>query len=569
MVLPLVVLIGLVLCVALARRNEVSGRELERLDGLEQLLASRATSIALGAINAVLVWWWVGWHRNPAPMVQDEAAYLLQAALFARGRWAGEAPPLPEFFAQMHVLTDPVLASKYPPGLSLLLTPFVAIGFAILGPMVFAAITGALIFILARRAAGGPVALLTWLLWSSGSALLRYQASFLSQTASVALWLATLYFVLEYRAHHRSRTLVAIGACVGMLAITRPVTAVALAIPVGVIVVREVWRTRAWRALAPATLAAAAIIALLPLQNRMTIGDWRLSPLVAYSTRYTPFDFPGFGYAATRELAPLPPDLDTLRTFLTEARRQHTLRALPATLRSRAWHAALDVFTGWRAPLLLFALLGALAMPAVGLFALAASVGLLLTHVFHAHWAHWTAYYFEGYPAIVFASATGLWAFAEWVIRRRAVWRRLQRGLASDLRVRAAMVALCAFVLIPATIVLPRYRAAWQRTTTYQRRFQTALGLIERESPRSIVFVDYGRDHDVHSSLVWNVPDLATAKTWIAHERGPDDLRLMRLAPDRRAYIFRADEGVLTRLPSLAELERNVATARGSSVRPQ
>jgi hypothetical protein len=122
------------------------------------------------------------------------------------------------------------------------------------------------------------------------------------------------------------------------------------------------------------------------------------------------------------------------------------------------------------------------------------------------------------------------------------------------------MVALCAFLLIPAMVVLPRYRAAWQRTTTYQRRFMTALSLIERESARSIVFIDYGRDHDVHASLVWNVPDLATAKTWIAYERGPDDLRLMRLAPERRAYIFRADEGRLTRLPPLPELEKIVAT---------
>lgn len=560
MVLPLGVLIGLVLCVALARRNEVSGRELARLDRLEHILASRATPIVLGIINALLVWWWVGWERNPAPMIQDEAAYLLQAALFARGRWTGNAPPLPEFFAQMHVLTEPVLASKYPPGLSLLLTPFVAIGFTSLGLMAFAAITGALIFVLARRVAGGFVALLTWILWSSGSALLRYQGLFLSQAATVALWLGAFYFVLEYHARRQSWTLAAIAACVGMLAITRPVTAVALAIPVGIVVLRDVAHARAWRAFLLAAVVGAGILAVLPLQNRMTTGDWRLSPLVVYSTRYTPFDFPGFGYTATREVAPLPPDLDSLRAFLTEARRQHTLPALPATLRSRAWYATLDIFTGWRASLLLFALLGALAMPTVGLVALAASFGLLLTYAFHAHWAHWTAYYFEGYPAIVFASATGLWAFAEWVIRRRPVWRRFELGARSDLRVRAAMVAVCAFLVIAATIVLPRYRAAWQRTTTYQRRFMTALSIIERESPRAIVFVDYGRNHDVHSSLVWNVPDLGTAKTWIAYERGRDDLRLMRLAPDRRAYIFHADEGRLTRLPPLTELEKIVAT---------
>jgi hypothetical protein len=559
MVLSLVVLVGLLLCVVLARRNEVSGRELERLDRLEHILASRATPIALGVINALLVWWWVGWHRNPAPMIQDEAAYLLQAALFARGRWTGEAPPLPEFFAQMHVLTEPVLASKYPPGFSLLLTPFVAIRFAALGPMVLAGITGALVFVLARRIAGGPVALLTWILWSSGSALLRYQGSFLSQTATVALWLATLYSVLEYRTHHRPAALVAMGTWVGMLAITRPVTAVALAVPVGIVVVPEVWRLRAWRSLALAAVLAAAIVGVLPVQNRMTTGDWRLSPLVTYSTQYTPFDFPGFGYTATRQLAPLPPDLDSVRTFLTEARRQHTVPALPATLSSRAWYATLDIFAGWRAPFFLFALLGVVAMPTAGLFALATSVSLLLTYAFHAHWSFWTAYYFEGYPAIVFASAVGLWAFAEWVMRRRPVWRRLQLASADDVRVRAAVVALCAFVLIPATIVLPRYRAAWQRTTIYQRRFMTALSLIERESPRSIVFVDYGRDHDVHSSLIWNVPDLAAAKTWIAYERGPDDLRLMRLAPDRRAYVFRADEGRLTKLPPLEELEKIVA----------
>ena len=558
MVLPLIVLVGLVSCIALAQHIEVSSRELARLDRLEHILASRTTPIVLAVINALLVWWWVGWYRNPAPMVQDEAAYLLQAALFARGRWVGEAPLLPEFFAQMHVLTEPVLASKYPPGLSLLLAPFVAISFAVLGPMVFAAITGALTFVLARRVAGGLVALLTWILWSSGSALLRYQGSFLSQTVTVALWLGTFYFVLEYRAHQRTRTLVAIAVCVGMLAITRPVTAVALAIPVGVIVVRDVWHTRAWRSFFLATVVGAAIVSLLPLQNRMTTGDWRLSPLVMYSTKYAPFDFPGFGYMATRDLAPLPPDLDSLRTFLTEARRQHTVPALPATLRSRAWYATLDIFTGWRAPLLLFALLGVLTMPTAGLVALVASIGLLLTYVFHAHWAHWTAYYFEGYPAIVFASAVGLWAFAESVIRRRPVWRRFEPGFRSDVRVRAATVALCAFILIPATIVLPRYRAAWQRTVTYQRRFTTALSLIERESARSIVFVDYGPNHDVHSSLVWNVADLATAKTWIAYERGADDLRLMRLVPDRRAYIFHADEGRLTRLPSLTELEKIV-----------
>jgi hypothetical protein len=558
---PFTVLAGLLLCVALLRQKILSRRDIEHLDRIEQYLAARATPVVLGIVNALVVWWWMGWYVDPAPVIQDEAAYLLQAGLFARGRWTGAAPPLPEFFAQMHVLTEPVLASKYPPGLSLLLTPFLAINFPALGPMVFAAITGALIFVLARRIGNGPIALLTWLLWTSGSALLRYQASFLSQTLSLPLWLGTLYLLLEYRARRRLWALASMGGCLGMLAITRPVTAVALAVPVSVVLVRDAWRTRAWRPLALAALAGTALVAILPLQNRMTTGDWRLSPLVAYSRKYTPFDFPGFGYSATREPARLPLDLAMVRDFLTDARRRHTLPALPGTLWSRIRYATRDVFGGWRAPFLVFALLGVLTMPSLGLFALATSAGLLLAHTFHAHWPQWTAYYVEGYPAMLFASAAGLYAFAEWMIGRRVVRERLHAGRIGDPRIRAATVAMCAFVFIASAIVLPRRRAMWQAEITYQRQFKTALWLVERESPRSIIFVDYGRTHDVHSSLIWNVPDLATAKTWIAYHRGTDDLRLMRLAPDRQAYLFLADEARLTKLPPLAELERMLASS--------
>jgi hypothetical protein len=557
---PISVLIGIVLCVLLVRLGRNADRYTTHVEALERLLEWRVTPMLLGIVNALLVWWWLGWDLNPLPQIQDEAAYLLQAKLFAGGRWTGTARPLPEFFAQLYVFTEPVLASKYPPGLSLLLAPFVAMQFAALAPMMFAAVTGALIFVLARRTTSGSVAMLTWLLWTSGSALLRYQASFLSQTATVALWVATLYLLLEYRTRYRPWALAALGACVGTLAITRPVSAIALAVPVGVIVIRDVWGRRDWKPFTMAALAGTVVVAILPVHNRMTTGDWRLSPLVAYSSRYTPFDFPGFGYAKNQRVAPLPPDLDSVRTYLAEARRQHTLPALPATLRSRVWYTTIDIFSGWRAPFLLFALLGVLVMPMSGRFAVALSVGLLLTYAFHAHWPFWTVYYFEGYPAVVFASAVGMWAFADMVCRpRKGGWKLLPAVPVVDIRVRAATLMLCGVVLIPTMMFLPRYRAAWRRGTTFQRQFATALSVVERESPRSIVFVDYGQNHDVHSSLIWNVPDLATAKTWIAYDRGVDDLRLMRLAPDRRAYVYRAHQGALSRLPPLVELEKLVA----------
>ncbi|HEV3485296.1 MAG TPA: glycosyltransferase family 39 protein, partial [Vicinamibacterales bacterium] len=433
-----------------------------------------------------------------------------------------------------------------------------------------AAITGALIFTLARRITDGPVALLAWLLWCTTPGVLRLHGSFLSQTVTTPLWLATLYFLLDYRTHRRTRALVAVGACLSTMAITRPVTALALAVPVSVMVLRDAWKMRAtrttgtWRPIALAALVGGAIICILPLHNRMTTGDWRLSPLVAYSRLYTPFDLPGFGYDDTkpRTLAPLPPDLHATRAYLTEARRRHTVAALPATLLARARFALADVFRGWRAPLALFALVGVLVMPAAGLFALAASFGLLLAYAFHAHWPDWTVYYLEAYPAIVFASAVGCWAAAEWLTERRAVRRRIGvTGAIGDPRVRAAIVAVCVFLLVPTSIALPGMRAGWQHNISYQRRLKDALAIIQDVSPRSIVFIDYGRDHMPDLSLVWNVPDLATARSWLAYDRGEDNVRLMRLAPERRAFVFRADEGSVRPLPPLAVMEKMVSSS--------
>jgi hypothetical protein len=256
-------------------------------------------------------------------------------------------------------------------------------------------------------------------------------------------------------------------------------------------------------------------------------------------------------------VAPLPPDLHATREYLTEARRRHTVAALPSTLAARARFALADVFRGWRAPLALFALVGVLVMPIAGVTAVGASLGLLVAYAFHAHWPDWTVYYLEAYPAIVFASAVGCWAVAEWMTQRRQVRYRVRTaGAIGNPRVRAALVAVCVFLLVPASIALPELRAGWQHNISYQRRLLTALSIIEDVSPRSIVFIDYGRDHSPDVSLVWNVPDLASARSWLAYDRGADNVRLMRLAPERRAFVFQADEGRITPLPPLAQLER-------------
>ncbi|MDQ3950858.1 MAG: glycosyltransferase family 39 protein [Gemmatimonadota bacterium] len=557
MLASLLSLLLVLVCVLLAKQSR--GADVAAVERLERLGSLRYVPLALATINALLVWWMLGFELSPVPQIQDEAAYLLQAGIFARGRWTEMARPLPEFFAQMHVFTTPVLASKYPPGTSLFLTPFVWIGFPALAPMVLAGFTGAFIFVLARRVGNATIAALAWVIWTTAPWALRWQATFLSQTVTVTLWLAALYFLLKYRDEQRPWSLIALAATVGCCAITRPVTAVALAVPVGVVVMRDFWRTRAWRSLTAAALTGAVIVGILPLQNWMTTGDWRVSPLVNYSREYLPSDFPGFGFDSSQPVAPLPSDLERSRQELFEARRQHTLEALPQTLVHR-WARSLTIVAyGWRVGLAPLILLGALVMPAAGILAFGMSIGLLVAYAFHSHWPQWSQYYLEAAPGYAFALAAGIWGLASWVIRGWPTVRRRTLWDGAEPRVAVAAVVTTVALGIPGLLRIPTTVSRYQSEVAYQRRFGQALRLVRKEPHKTIVFVDYGPNHNAHFSLVRNVPNLTDARTWIVYERGRDDLRLMRLAPERRAYIYHADDGRLTRLPPLAELERIVA----------
>jgi len=555
MLAPLLSLLLVLVCALLAKQSRGAD-----VAAVERLGSMRYLPLALAIINALLVWWMLGFELSPVAPIQDEAAYLLQAGIFARGRWTEIARPLPEFFAQMHVFTTPVLASKYPPGMSLFLTPFVWIGFPALGPILLAGVTGALIFVLARRVGNTVIAALAWMIWTTAPWALRWQATFLSQTLTGTLWLAALYFLLKYREERRPWSLIALAASVGLCAITRPVTAVALAVPVGVVVMRSIWRARAWRPLAAAVITGSAIVGILPLQNRMTTGDWRVSPLVKYSREYLPSDFPGFRFDSSQPVAPLPSDLERTRQELFEARRQHTLEALPETLLHRWVRSLTIVAYGWRIGLIPLILLGAFVMPAAGVLAFVMSIGLLLAYAFHSHWPQWSQYYFEAAPGYAFALAAGVWGLASWVIRGWPTIRRRTLWDGTDSRVAVAAVVTTVALGIPGVLRIPTTVSRYQSEFAYQRQFGQALRLVHKESHKAIVFVEYGRGHNALFSLVRNVPNLTDARAWIAYERGRDDLRLMRLAPDRRAYIYHADEGRLTRLPPLAELERIVAT---------
>ena len=505
------------------------------MEPLNRALRSRWAPCLFGiatAVETVLVWG----SLSAVPTVHDEAAYLLQAKIFAGGHWTAPAPPRPEFFEQYHVLVTPVLAGKYPPGHSLVLVPGLWLRMPGLMPTVLAGLAGFLVFLLARRCANAWVGLLTWLLWTTSTGNLRFLPTYLSQSTTVVLWLVGWWALLEWRRGGRAGWLIALSALVAWGIITRPFTGAAFAAAAAFVVLPDVFRRRSWRALLIAALPLAAGAACIALWNVRTTGSVRTTPYGLYSRIYFPYQRFGFGLpAATAPRRPLPPDMVRYGDWFEGLHAAHTPASLPRDLRDRLRGIAADTWGEKRWPLALFALPGLAALTSEGAFALATAGLLVLFYIPFAHPWPWSVYYLEAQAPLAFLTALGIWAVVCWIgARPRPRWRDVARTVSP----RAALVGLVLAFAFSAAAV-PKVVAA-RRThrseSAYFRAFRSLVASIP--DPRAIVFVRYRPDHFPHHSLIDNDPDLAAARTWIVYDRGAENERLIELAPERAAYIY-------------------------------
>ena len=522
-------------------------------------LEHRFAPIVAGVVTTAVTWTaWGGLNRHP--IIHDEAAYHLQAKLFASGVWAGVSPPLPEFFEQLYVFVVPVLASKYPPGHSLMLAPGALVDLPGLPVVILNGIAGALIFALARRVAGSLVALLTLLLWLTCFPAIYYRASYFSEVTSGTAWLAAWWFLLLWhqetkrggselqdeaggQARRRRRWLIALAACVGVVAITRPLTAVALALPIAVVVVRETHRRRTWRDFGMAVAVGAACVAVIPLWSLRTTGFAFLTPHKLYVQFYEPHNVLGFGVDTTaRALRGVSRDMAMANWDFFDEHRRHTISALPRTLAQRMERIAIDLFYDWRLGLAPFALLGLAGLPATAWFAMATLGTHLGAYLLYAHPPHWSLYYLESEPLLAFVTAYGIMRVIVWGARRRGM-PSAAKAPSSGMTV--AVLALAVLAFVPGTLTLGLLRRALDRSHSYFERFETLVRAIPDE--RAIVFVRYMPDHNYHFSLVRNPPSHETARAWIVHDRGADNARLLSVAPERRPYLF--DERTWTLRP--------------------
>lgn len=227
------------------------------------------------------------------PHVEDEVAFLFQARTYAAGTLVAPAPALPEFFSIPFVIVrDGEWFGKYPPGYPLVLALGVLAGQPWLVNPIAAGLAVALVYRLGRRVYDAATGLLAALLLATSPFLLIQAGSFLSHVVCL-VW--TLLFLTGFEAARRrgSPALgLAAGAALGMLLLSRPLTAVGVGAPfalwAGLETLRHPARLRVYGPVAAATLAFGG---LLLGYNWLTTGH----PLLFAYQLWWPFDRIGFG----------------------------------------------------------------------------------------------------------------------------------------------------------------------------------------------------------------------------------------------------------------------------------
>lgn len=509
---------------------------------------SRVATILSGAWSPVvagivtvffvrIVW---GSFHEPS-VVHDERAYLLQAGIFAGGRWTAPSPPIAAFFEQMHVFIEPAVFAKYPPAHALTLVPGIWLGLPGLMPALSTGIAGALVFWLARRLANEWTALLTWWWWTTAWATLYWSASYFSETTSSAMWLIAAWATIRWLDSGRRAHLLCMAAAIGWGFMARPLTMVVLALPLAFVILRRVTATRAWQTLAAPVVLGAVVLALGPLWNQQTLGDWRLDPYSQYSRVYFPFDKPGFGADPTPPLRPLVPEIAAVGEWSRDLHARYTVWSVPSAFALRLVAILVWCADGWRFALCALSLAAVLHASGVERAGVVTIALLLVAYLTFAHPLMWVLYYVEVLPIFYFLAA-------------RELGRLLHKisGLGREASVRwpapVANASLAvALLLLPLGVSdVVRVRAAIDRRNAFHRAAEAAIGRLPPE--KAIVFVRLPVE-DPGIGLTHNDPDLASAPRWIVYDRGLRNAELRAYAPDRAAYSLDAATMRVERLP--------------------
>lgn len=486
------------------------------------------------------------------PAYHDEFSYLFQARTLLAGRLSFPShPDHPELFDQMHVLNEGRMASRYYPGTGLWLAPFVALDRPFVGQWLACAIATMLTFWTGREIGGRQTAFYAGLAMALSPGIGLFGNTLLSHPPTL---MAVSCFLLAITRWQRSRDVQdawMAGCGLSFAMLCRPMTAAAIGLPFGIVVVAWLLQRpamdsgkrvdRRWGTLLGLGLPLLFGWGIMIWYHMDVTGNWRVSPYQLYTDIYTPRHVYGFNNVVRGEQHLGPKVIDAYDRWAENLTVELAFR----NLLNRWIGSWLWTFDGL--PLLICSVV-VMAMLA-RLDRRWTLLVLSLASLYLLHFPYWYVgimgwhYVFESAPlwCLIFGGGTHL-LLEDWKgrgLNRLPLWWRLM-----------LVISLQGVFLTTDGFGKSRLQRGVQSLKYPRQRHAELRRWVEKRIQLpALVLLDQKETVDSHLDLVVNEPGL-NAELLLGHYRpGQTDINAIRRAfPDRNLYIASPEKQTIIRI---------------------
>jgi hypothetical protein len=477
-------------------------------DGLALVIAIGACVAAAWASQSVF---------DRIPHLEDELANLWEAEVMADGKISLPSPEFPRSFMVPFVVDcDGLRFGKYTPGWPAVLSLGVRLGDPWLVNALLAGAAAWLTYRLGSRFGGRGVGLLAALLVATSPMFLLLSASLMSHTLSVFLTLTlTLGWLDGVAAVPRPRLpralpVVVAGLSLGLLALTRPLTAVGVGFPLAI---HGVWLLMRGEREAKRAVVSVGVLALM-VGGLLLIWQWALTgdALRNPYTLWWPYDRIGFG-----------PGHGVMEGG-------HTLNQARINTKFSLRVGQHDLY-GWPYLSWIFAPIGLLALrkraDAWLLGGLLPSLVLVYAAYWVGSWVYGPRYYVEALGAFSVLSAAGMAALGGWLSAR------------GTSRLRSLSVSALVLVLLALNVGFYLPARLQQMTGLYEMNLGARDRLQAVVPADALIIVHPRHSWTEYGTLLTLTPPFADGDLLLAYTRGSEqDLRLAQSYADRPAYAY-------------------------------